>query len=234
MATTIAKLIRTALRKVGAVPAGTNLTDAELADARDELRRMLDTWRLESLMVYAQTLRRFDLQPGKMVYTYGELGDFEAVRPQNVLAATILNEVGGSFPLIALTPGEYSALSYKDQVGRPTRFFYNPTFPMAELRFDRVPDDDAVELLVLEPLSVPDLVDTEFSFPPGYEDAVIYNLGMRLAGEYDVDPGQEVMGLAMAFKKLIKRSNLEVPKLLQDTASMGAYGTYDIMAGPVR
>jgi len=235
MTTNVSKLVRTALRKVGAVPANTTLKTQELIDGRDELRRMLDTWRLESLMVYVITLRQFDLAPGRVAYTYGEGGHFDAARPVVVETATIINSAGGRQPLELMSADEYTRISYRGETGAPSRFYYQPTFPLGEVRFDRVPDDPYVELGVREELlELPASSATDFDLPPGYEDAIVFNLGLRLAGEYDVTPGNEVMGLAASFKALIKRGNHTVPQLLIDYANMGAYGTYDVNAGPVR
>lgn len=233
--TNVTKLVRTSLRKVGAIPAGTQLKTQELIDGRDELRRMLDAWRLESLMVYTIALRQFSLAPGRVAYTYGDGGHFDAQRPVVVETATIINSAGGRQPLELMTADEYTRISYRGEVGAPSRFYYQPTFPLGEVRFDRVPDDPLVELGVREELlELPDSNTTDFELPPGYEDAILFNLGVRLAGEYDVVPGNEVLGLAASHKALIKRGNHTVPQLLIDYAGVGAYGTYDINAGPVR
>lgn len=235
MTTNVTKLVRTALRKVGAIPAGTQLKPQELADGRDELRRMLDTWRLESLMIYVTALRSFDLQPGRVAYTYGVGGNFDAPRPVVVESATIINSAGGRQPLELMSADEYTRISYRGETGAPSRFYYQPTFPMGEVRFDRVPDDPTVELGVREELlDLPTSSTADFDLPPGYEDAIVFNLGLRLAGEFDVTPGNEVMGLAASFKTLIKRGNHTVPQLIIDYPSVGAFGTYDINAGPVR
>ncbi len=235
MTTNVSKLVRTSLRKVGAIPANTSLKAQELADGREELRRMLDSWRLESLMIYVIALRQFALAPGRTAYTYGDGGHFDAPRPVVIETATIINSAGGRQPLELMSADEYTRVSYRGEVGAPSRFYYQPTFPLGEVRFDRVPDDPTVELGVREELvDLPISNTTDFDLPPGYEDAILFNLGVRLAGEYDVVPGNEVLGLAASFKALIKRGNHTVPQLLIDYASVGAYGTYDINAGPVR
>lgn len=232
--TTIQKLVTTSLRKIGAVPRGSVPTSTELADARDELRRMVDTWKLESLLVYAKGLRTFNLQPAKTIYTYGIGGDFNAERPVSILAATLHLGGGSTAPLLPAVAEDFARIPNRTLSGSPSRFFFNPTFPLAEVRFDRVPDEPAVELVVLEPLSIPDVITTEVSFPPGYEDALLYNLAMRLAGEYDLEPGQEIVGLAISTKAHIKRMNFTVPMLRPDTAHLGRLGTYNIHSGPVQ
>jgi hypothetical protein len=47
----------------------------------------------------------------------------------------------------------------------------------------------------------------EVMLPPGYADAILYNLAIRLAPEYQVSAGSDVIRLAFGTLNAIKRTN---------------------------
>lgn len=241
MAVTVRTICTQALRKIKVLAAGEAIEETDLTDMADELRRMLDTWRLEPMMILVETVRSFDLSPLKNTYTYYDdaAADFEAVRPVVVLAATMKNADGFSYPLDTMTAIEWSESSNRTIVGRPTRFFYHAAFPIADLRLDCLPDDawPTIELVTQEPFEVSTVEadwDDDLTFAPGYEDCMIYNLGVRVAGDFSVSPPQGVLAFAASFKALVKRANFDVPELVIEHGRRGLRGTYDITAGPVR
>lgn len=230
---TLKALINTIMIKAKILAAGEEAAPAEFQDVLADIRRMVDTWRLENLMIYVNARKQFDLQPGAASYAIGDGALWDQERPIDILSASIKDGAGGSFPLRKLASTEYSELSHKGSVGRPTSFYYHATYPIAAVLFNKVPDDPIVELVVQESLVLPTDLSAEMDFPPGYEDCLIYNGAVRICGDFGKSPSQELLGLAIASKALVKRANVQVP-LLKIEHGVGLIpGTYDINAGPV-
>lgn len=231
--TTLKQLINSSMRKATILSAGDEAAPEDFQDVWAELRRMIDTWRNEGLMIYVNVRKQFDLQPGAASYAIGEGALWDTERPQAILSATILDGAGGSFPLTPLTAVEYSQLSHKGSIGRPTRFYYHATFPIAEVRFNKIPDDPTVELVVQEGLVLPTELTAELSFPPGYEDCIIHNLAVRIGPDFGKTASRDLLGMAISTKALVKRANVQVPTLAIEHGRRITPGTYDINQGPV-
>ncbi len=235
-ATTSKRLVTAAMRKIGVLPRGKEPSATELADGRNTLRRMLDTWRLESLMVVAKSDVRFDLDPAKRLYTYSiaSNSDFVGERPIAILGATIDDGAGQTWPLLPMTVREYSELPHKDTPGTPSRFCYFAEYPEARIGFDRLPMEAYVRLIVEAPIAELPAVDTdEFELAPGYEGAVIANLAILLADEFEVEPSKVVVGEAAYGKRLIKRANFGVPTISPRHPRQGERRRFNIHEGPV-
>lgn len=213
MATTTKRIVTRAMRKLGVLPRGRQPSVAELADGKTELRGMLDTWRLEKLMVVANSLVEFELSPEKNYYTYSSANnsDFRAERPVAVLSAVVSDGVT-TWPLAYMTIKEYSALPPASAVGTPTKYVFIPRMPQAAIALDCYPSMPTIRLEVQAPIvNLPAIDETEFDLAPGYEDAVIYNLSLRLAPDFEVQPDQVSVAMAASAKRLIKQTNFEVP-----------------------
>lgn len=231
--TTLKSVINTAMRKARILAAGEEASPEDFQDVKDELFRMVKTWRLENLMVYVNQIEQFDLQPGAAAYTIGDGATWDTERPIKIMSATLKDGAGVSYPLVSLTASEFSQLSHKGESGRPSRFYYHPTYPVAEVRFSKIPDDPFVELVMQQSLSLPTQLTDELEFPEGYDDAIIHNLAVRICPDFGKTAKPELLGLAVSFKTLIKRANATVPILKTDELrSTNTLGTYDINAGP--
>lgn len=233
--TTSKRLVTAAMRKIGVLPRGKEPSATELADGRNALRRMLDTWRLESLMVVAKSDIRFELDQAKRLYTYSTANnsDFVGERPVAILGATIDDGAGQTWPLLPMTVREYSALPHKDTPGTPTRYCYFAEYPQARIGFDRLPMEPYVRLVVQAPIAeLPDIDTVEFELAPGYEGAIIANLGIVLTDEFEVEPSKVVIGEAAYGKRLIKRANFELPTATPRHPKQGGR-RFNIHEGPV-
>jgi hypothetical protein len=236
-ATTSKRLVTAAMRKLGVLPRGKEPSANELADGRNALARMLDTWRLESLMVIAKSDVRFDLVTDKRSYTYSSAGssDFVGARPVAILAATIDDGAGQTWPLLPITVREYSELPHKDTPGTPTRYCYFANYPEATIAFDRLPLEPYVRLIVQAPVAELPAVDTdEFELAPGYEDAIIFNLAVVSAADFGVGVDKEVVAQAVITKRLIKRANFELPTATPRHPHAGSRRRFNINEGPVQ
>lgn len=235
-ATTSKRLVTAAMRKLGVLPRGKEPSANELADGRNALARMLNTWRLESLMVIAKSTVRFDLATDKRLYTYSISGasDFVGERPVAILGATINDGAGQTWPLLPITVREYSEIAHLDTPGTPTRYCFFANYPQATIGFDRLPLEPYVDLIVQAPIAELPAVDTdEFELAPGYEDAIIYNLAVAVAPDCGVSASKEVVAQSVITKRLIKRANFELPTSTPRHPKAGSRERFNIHEGPV-
>ena len=112
---TVRDLITASLLDLGAIASGESATAAEAADAFRRLNLLLETWRLERLMVYARD-EVTKVLTGASSYTIGPSGDINTTRPVALERAG--QRVAGTsptleYPLDPLTDAGYEDLGLK-------------------------------------------------------------------------------------------------------------------------
>ena len=254
-------LIDTALRLLGVAQttSGDEVSGAEYADALGALRRMLDAWSLEDLMIPYQVTERFDLSVDRNVYAMGSDGDWISVRPESVEFIRI--EIAGvPYPLRRSTMA-IEQFRGALRVGRPTCWMYQTDGLRGYVELDTYPDEGTALVTSLKPFNVAVLENfdaayeldavpaavyasgftltgilSDVAFPTGFERAITSNLAVELSPEY---PGATlnpvVVAMAAGSKALIKRRNAQPLTLTHDPALLGnCRGYYDITQGPGR
>ena len=128
---------------------------------------------------------------------------------------------------------EYAAISDKSvQADYPTDLYDDGGYPQRTLTLYPVPS--AAKSLVLftkRALTSISTLDTSVSLPPGYEDAIVYNLAVRYALEYGRAVPDVVVILAAESKASIKKANIRPSYLRVDSALMAAGGSFNIYTG---
>jgi hypothetical protein len=71
-----------------------------------------------------------------------------------------------------------------------------------------------------------DLTTTDYTFPPGYAEALRYQLALRLAVEFGRPVSEELLALATATFGIIKRPNARAPLLRVDRGMAGQSGGF--------
>jgi len=223
-------IITRALRLLGAAGSGATITTAEGTDGLEALNAMLDSWRTERLMVYAITQISWTAT-GATSYTIAASGGtVTAERPVRVEYAA-WNDGTNDLPVEMLRLRcEYDAIPTKSDTGQPAYAYYNPTYPAGTLYLWPVPGSGTVKLGVWTAFSALSAVGDSVSLPPGYEDALVYNLAVRMAPEFGVMAPQLLMELARETKAAIKRANMEIPVLgiPANAPGMGGSRAYSI------
>lgn len=222
---TAADIIRRSLRLIGALAAGETPSATEQADALDALNSMLDAWRTESLMVYALRTETLPLT-GASSYTIGSGGDLNVERPVKIESAYQRID-GVDYPVAVASKQAYDGLAAKATAGDPASWlYYEPSYPLGRVHLYPVPASGDLHLTVWTPLTAFAASD-EVALPPGYREAITYQLAMRLAVEYGRAAPPEVVAIGSAAKADIKRANARVP-LMNSGLTTGR--RYDIKA----
>jgi hypothetical protein len=214
-----------AMREIGVLAQGELPTADETADAFTRANFMLDAWNSERLLVFTIQRQIFSLTPSKQAYTMGTGGDFNTLRPARIDRVSILslnNPVQPlELPVEYLTDERWSAIPVKNiQSSLPQAVWDDQGFPLRTLSFWCIPNVTVqVALYTWTALAqFPDYV-TDEKYPPGYAEALVYNLALRLAPSFGVAQINPVTAAAAtAAITRIKGMNAPVIDLYCDSA----------------
>lgn len=229
-------LISAALRKIGVLAQGESLEAAEATDGLAAINQMLSSWSTEGLLIFSVTEESpLTLTVGDSTVTLGLTGDI-ANRPMKIEKA-IIRDGSTDFPVMRmLNTDEYAAIPDKTlQSTYPYSLYDDGGYPLRTLKLFPVPS--AAKQLILftqRELTQIATLDTILSFPPGYEDALVYNGAIRLAPEYGRQTPPEVINIALETKANIKRANHRSSYLRSDDAVTPRSRGFDFRTGGFR
>lgn len=204
--TTARELITRSFRKAKILARGENLTAEEANDGLAELNALLSSWSTEGLMAYSRVSENFTLTPNDGEYTIGSGGDFNTIRPMFISSAFV-RDSGTDYALSIISEEAYNAIPDKDQTGIPRSLVFDNGNPLAKIKLYPYPSSNyTLHLLSEKPLTSISTLDTVLSFPSGWEDALDYNLQVRLSPQY----GQEVDAVMLKTAQQSKSNIMRV------------------------
>lgn len=207
-------IIKRAMRLARVYDIGEEPSADEAQDCFDALNAMLDSWSTERLMVYVNTSVDVPFTIGVNSRTVGPSGDVITARPVQVTEATYVNYNNIDYPVRLMTQEEYNDLPVKSIQGIPTFLYVNMDMPNVTLKLFPTPGQNVTLKLVSQDAltAFPDL-NTDISFPSGYEKALSYSLAEEIAPEFGVQLDPKVEKIAYTSRKKLKRINTVVPVL---------------------
>lgn len=231
-------LISSSMRLIGALASGETPTSAEASDALMVLNQMMDSWNADRLMVFTINIAEYPLVAGQQTYTLGPGGNFNAVRPAKIDRMSIVSLQNPAqpleLPMELLTDWDWQLTPVKIITSTlPLQVYDDGAFPLRNLNFWPIPQIAANTRIYswTALASFPDLV-TDLTFPPGYQEALRYNLAIRLIaempGNYNPIMASTAGGLAVETLARVKSMNLPIIETYCDRALLGATRTrYD-------
>jgi hypothetical protein len=225
--------VATALRLIGALAPGESAEASEAADGLASLNRMLGSWSNENLLVYSRVRETFTLTSSVASYTLGTGGTLNTTRPVSIERA-FLRDASSATPIeyeihIASLE-EWQSTTAKDVNGIPSVLYADGAYPLMGINlYPRPSQAYSLGLWSLKELTAISTLDTVVSMPAGYEEALIYNLAIRLAPEYGKTTPAEVVKIATDAKANVKRTNhtaryMKVdPALVQQASAWNQY-----------
>lgn len=212
-----------ALRKA-AVTLGPQRTPstAQYQDAIEELNRLVGSLSCDRLFIYSQVNYVFPLT-GATSYTIGAsadtgiTADFDAPRPQGIEAANIVSPDGAlRYPLGIATDLQWAKVGFPNLPGTIPQLLYNDrAYPLSTIYLWGQPASGYYLELFCWQL-VPQFV-TQFDavlLPPGYEDALVLNLAVRLAPHFQRTVPPDVR--EEARKALMRLESINAPQPIAD------------------
>jgi hypothetical protein len=227
--------IASALRLIGAISAGETPTSQEATDALFVCNQMLDSWNAEGLMIYAILRTTFTLVVNQQVYTLGIGGNVSIQRPARIERVSIIQQPLATqpleLPMAVLTYDQWQQIPVKNTpTSLPQAVYPDMAFPLINLNFWGVPTaPQQIALYTWTPLPQFNALTADLELPPGYAEAIRWNLALRLGPEWlgtQFTTAGLIAPMAASSKAIVKSINI-VPLLMTcDQAVVNPKGGY--------
>ena len=208
---TAGDIINGSLRLLGVLAEGEVPSAETSQDALNAMNQMIDSWNTERLSVFSTQDQVFIWPAGQLNRTLGPSGDFVGNRPILLDDATYFRDpsTNVSYGIKFINQQQYDGIAVKTVTSTyPQVIFVNNTFPDIDMFVYPKPIRDLEwHFISVEELTQPANLATTLHFPPGYLRAFRYNLACEMAPEFGVEPTPQVMRIAMASKRDLKRIN---------------------------
>ena len=196
---TVTDLIKSALRKCGAIASGETPTHDEMQEALIALRIMFRQWSGKTLMLFKKDIITHTLD-GSASYTIGSGGDIDETRPVQITAAYV-NANSLDMPIAIISAQRYSRFQIKDNGNNwPAYLWYNPGYSLGTI-YLMPPGSGTLTLHTLVPLSDPTTLTEDVVLPGEYDGAIVWNLACEMAPEYGKEPTAFMVAKAEIFKE---------------------------------
>jgi hypothetical protein len=209
---------------------GAEMTNAALQTANT----MIGQWAARRWLVY-HLINITKTSTGAVTYTIGPTGDFNcAVRPTSIEAAFVSQNLSTpqqiDTPLEILQSREdYSRIAMKQLTSFPYYLYYDNAFPLGTLYPWPAPNATLYGLTVTIKMVLSQFANLsdDVSLPAEYQEALIYNLAIRVRALYQMPPDPVIIGLAKSALNTIRIANAQVPRL-QMPLGMSRGGRYNV------
>ena len=220
---TVQDLIAGSLRLANILGEGQVASGEQADNALTTLNDLVQSWNLESLLLYGTFASTGTFVSGQSTYSIGAGGNFNVDRPTRI-SAMYQDYQGVSFPITETTYDEYALISLKTLPNPITRFFvYLNDYPLGRLIFWPVPASTSVVTINYDRvISEFTSLATTLSLPPGYSRALRANLAMELCPEYGKEPSPSLVRVAKESKAELRRANWTQASVEFDSALTGA------------
>lgn len=225
----IGDLIQYAMRIAGVLGVGQTPLDQDTADAESALGMMLEQWQRRRWLVYRLNDLHCAMVPWDGVYSVGPGGnlDFFGVRRPGSIESAFLRQLTGSggnptsfpvdYPLRRInSKEEWNNIPLKTLGSWPAQFYYDPLIPLGMIWVWPVPIQTFFELHVSFPQNIDDFdgaQEWQEYYPPEGEEAVAYNLAVRLRANYGLPIRQDLVALATSSLNTLRSTNFAIRKL---------------------
>ena len=213
--------IKRSLRQLGVLDAGVDPTADDYAAGLVALNGMISSWSAGRNAIHAPTTITHTLTASTANYTIGAAGTIVVARPNKILTAFVRADTT-DYPIEVFSVNDYQRIGDKTTEGIPYRLYIEMGYPTATIYLYYTPNDAYVlHLKLWAPLSTYATVGTSLGLPLEYEDAIVFNLSLRLHPEYPGRPLPETIPVfADKTLKLVKALNAH-PVPLANTQPFG-------------
>lgn len=223
-------MIESSMRLIGAIGRGHTAAAQEHDEGLEVLNRLLDSWNQRRELIYEVSRNEATLTADQNPHTIGLAvgagndGDIPVVRPQMIEEASVIP--AGTvieLPVNVLTRSEYRAIPNKTiSATYPTDLWYEREWPLGKIFL--YPEPSAAAKLIYyvwKQLPSGMALADRFNVPPGYLQAIRYNLAVELAPEYGrmIEASSPVLMTAQTSIAHLAARNLD--KRMDDNSGEG-------------
>lgn len=221
-------VIKAALGDIGAVSLEEDetVTSAMGQDAFNRLQALISSWSIHNLAIPFVEREVFAVTANQSTYTIGPGGDFDTIRPNVLTGAGLLLKTSTPYveiPRAVLTDDAYQAIQVKDLTNVLwTSVYYNTTFTsnLGRIFLWPTPNTATNDLVLYRGDQVQGFTNltSAQSFPPGYFEAMEYNLALRLSIPYGQPATPDLKEMAAVSFAALKRQNIKPADATLDPA----------------
>ena len=231
----VSDAISYAQRVSGVLGVGQTALAQDTADAQTALMLMLQQWRQKRWLVYRLDFTLFPLVIGKQSYYVGPAGMTPTpdvvvdgqFRPANIQSCYLRQNVGSGpnsypidFPMRILESREhYDRISLKFLQSWPASIYFDPGVPGGVLYIWPIPVQNLFSLYIAWQYPI-DLAgeeglatDLDDYVPVETQEAIIYNLALRLITNYKLPPDPAIAAAAKASINTLRMTNFALQPL---------------------
>jgi hypothetical protein len=198
------------------------------ADANDALMMangMLDSWNAQRNLIFVIQRQVFNLVSGQQTYQFGPGGaDFNTARPPRIDGYGVISLANPQqpleLPLGSATFQQWQAVPVKGITGAlPTMVWDDNSFPFRNINLWPIPNVSTLQIAFYTWTQLNFLaIANSYSFPPGYYEALVYNLAVRMAIEWPGELTPQLTAAAGQALATIKTMNAPIIDLKCDPA----------------
>lgn len=241
MATSL-DMIKRSMRLARVLRKGEVPDDDEAENGLAALNTMLDSWRLERLMVYQVVQGSYSWAASIASKTIGSGGAISASRPVRIESAYAVDSSSNWYPVDVLQMREeYDQIVSKTTSGSlPAWLYMDPAYPLATIYLYPVPSAAiTLKLNTWQTLQSFSALTTDLALPPGYQRAIEFSLAVEFGAEFKKSVPEDVKAIATMAKAAVKNVNLpsmvaQVDPGVASLGQLGHRGRYDIYSDSVR
>lgn len=203
---TVSSVIADALSKIYVGEAGATVEATAQATCLRALRNMLRTWAVDGVRLWLDTEQTITPVAGTSTYTL-------AIRTLEIKQAFRRNN-GSDTPIRIYTREEYNRLPDKTVSGSPYLLWPDRDRTSTSVVLYPVPNAYSAAndtILVTGKLQIQDVTDggEDIDVPPEWAECLVYNLAVRVAPDFLVEPRADVVQMADYLYTLMKGQDRE-------------------------
>jgi hypothetical protein len=230
-------IIKDALTEIGVYQPGETISADDYALGLLRFQNQLDAWAADMLTLNVFDRATYTIPASSNTFTIGPTGTLIRQRPVWVQAVNYV--VPGSSPPVEVPMGpmdddSYANLSIKTLASSlPTQYYFNATMPDATMFVWPTPTQN-VQLYLYLPTAIgqPATLNSSVTGPPGYQEAFMYQLALRLCNPFGRKIPDALPKLATEAYARMKRPNTEPGLLAVDQALVPSYGgAFNVLTG---
>ena len=221
MVDTALTLITDALLDLGVLADEETPTASQAAGALRKLNNMIDSWNIESMLVYGAVFNLLPMVPGQSSYTVGPGGNLDIPRPtaiQSISFRDITQPLAQQLdiPVEIFTDRDWQDVPLKNMTSTYpfNGVWVDYDFPLIKLRPNPIPSSSQYSMVVWTSGLISNLTLYQaISLAPGYKRALTANLSVELSPSYQVQVPDVIARIANESKAQLKINNFQLNEL---------------------
>lgn len=220
--TTANNIITLALKDCGVVGEGETPSSETINDALTTLVGMLDLWQVDGLIPFAEVIQSLSVTGAS---------SYNLTIPYGVRFAIYTPDGSAKYPLREVTLEEFTSIGYPLTAGTPTQYTYSVGATSGTLQLYPNPASGTIKYGVTTDLTTALGLTVEVPVPKAYVQAIRFNLAVLLATTFGVAARPDIVAVANASLRILKRANLKQKTLVNTIPTNTSSRSFNIFQG---